>query len=74
MTSPEGCAAFLRDDLHGQLAAVRPDLAAEGGLKVVVEPLWDYSHVFKVSERWRTIQFMRSRRKAGDDGSPAHSG
>jgi CRISPR-associated protein Csb2 len=35
---------------------------------MTIEPLWDDNRVFKVAARWRTIQFKRFRRKAGDDG------
>lgn len=66
--SPEARAAFLQDDLRAQLAAVRADLAGEGTPEVTIEPVWDDNHVFKVAARWRTIQFKRFRRKAGDDG------
>lgn len=68
LASPEARAAFLRDDLRDQLAVVRPDLVGEGVPEVIIEPLWDANHVFKVAGRWRTIQFKRFRRKAGDDG------
>jgi len=69
---PEARAAFLQDDLRAQLAAVRPDLAGEREQevtpKVTIEPIWDDNHVFKVAERWRSLQFKRYRQKAGDDG------
>lgn len=68
LASSEACVAFLRDDLRDQLAAVRPDLVSESAPGVMIEPLWDANHVFKVADRWRTIQFKRFRRKAGDDG------
>ncbi len=66
--SPEARAAFLRDDLHAQLAAVRPDLVREGTSAVIVEPLWDENYVFRIGGQWRPIQFKRFRRKATDDG------
>jgi CRISPR-associated protein Csb2 len=68
LASPEARAAFLQEDLRAQLAAVRPDLACDGATEVIIEPLWDDNHVFKVASCWRTIQFKRFRRKAGDDG------
>lgn len=68
MASPEARAAFLQDDLRAQLAAVRPDLGSEGAPEATIEPLWDVNHIFRVAARWRTIQFKRFRRKAGDDG------
>lgn len=68
MASPEDRAAFLQDDLRAQLVAVRPDLIGESAPEVMIEPLWDDNHVLKVAGRWRTIQFKRFRRKAGDDG------
>lgn len=64
--SPEDRAAFLQDDLRAQLAAVRPDLTGEAVPDI--EPLWDDNHTFHIADRWRTIQFKRFRRKAGDDG------
>jgi len=67
LASPEARAAFLSADLRTQLAVVRPDLSGEGVPEVAIEPLWDDHHVFKVASRWRTIQFKRFRRKAGDD-------
>lgn len=68
MASSEARAAFLRDDLHSQMLAVRPDLAGEGLPDVLIEPLWDDNHVFKIASRWRPIQFKRFRSKTGDDG------
>jgi CRISPR-associated protein Csb2 len=68
LRSPEARAAFLEDDIRAQLAAVRPDLAAEEAARVTVEPLWDDNHVFSIAGRWRPIQFKRYRRKRGDDG------
>lgn len=65
--SPEARADFLQNDLQSLLAAVRPDLAGEGGMLASIEPLWE-DNVFKVSKRWRTIQFKRFRSKPGDDG------
>lgn len=35
---------------------------------MIIEPEWDENHAFKIAQRWRTIQFKRFRRKAGDDG------
>jgi len=70
MASSEARAAFLKNDLRSQLAAVRPDLAD----KAVIEPVWDDNHVFKIGARWRIIQFKRFRRKAGDDGGRRLSG
>ena len=66
--SPEARAAFLESDLRARLAAVRPEFADQEALEVTVEPLWDQNHVFRLAGRWRTIQFKRFRRKAGDDG------
>lgn len=66
--SPDARAAFLQNDLQSLLAAVRPDLAGEGGLLAIIEPLWDDNSVFNVAGRWRTIQFKRFRSKSGDDG------
>lgn len=68
LRSPEARAAFLQDDLRAQLAAVRPDLMGAVVPEVTIESVWDSNHVFKVAEQWRTIQFKRFRRKAGDDG------
>jgi len=66
--SPEARAAFLKGDILAQLAAVRPDLAVENVSAADISPLWDDNHVFRIGARWRTIQFKRFRRKAGDDG------
>lgn len=66
--SPEARADFLQNDIRAQLAAVRPDLAAAYASTLSISPLCDDNHVFKVRDRWRTIQFRRSRRKTGDDG------
>ena len=63
----EGRAAFLLEDLRAQLAAVRPDLVDEMAT-MIIEPEWDENHVFRIAQRWRTIQFKRYRRKASDDG------
>jgi len=68
LASPEARAAFLQGDLRAQVAAVRPDLAAAGAPEMTIEPAWDENRVYKVAARWRTIQFKRFRRKAGDDG------
>jgi CRISPR-associated protein Csb2 len=68
IASPEDCARFLMEDLRSQLAAVRPDLSSEGVPSVTIEPVWDSNHVFKVSKRWRTLQFKRFRSKRSDDG------
>lgn len=65
--SAEDRAAFLKEDLRAQLAAVRPDLADETAT-MIIEPEWDENHVFRITQRWRTIQFKRYRRKASDDG------
>ena len=67
MGSPEARAAFLEDDLRGQLAAVSKDLA-ECAQAVTIGPLWDDNDTFKIGGRWRPIQFKRFRAKAGDDG------
>lgn len=64
LRSPEVRADFLINDLLAQLHTVRPDIEGE----VSIEPLWDSHHVFKITGQWRTIQFKRFRRKAGDDG------
>ncbi|MCS6290684.1 MAG: type I-U CRISPR-associated protein Cas5/Cas6 [Nitrospira sp.] len=66
--SPEARATFLQDDLHAQLASLRHDLVIEGTSAVIVEPLWDENHVFRIRGQWRPIQFQRFRRKATDDG------
>ncbi len=68
LSSPEARAAFLQDDLRNQILAVRPDLLRDGLLDVVVEPLWDRTRVFRISSRWRLIQFKRFRSKPSDDG------
>ena len=65
--SAEDRAAFLREDLRAQLAAVRPDLVDETAT-VIIEPEWDENHFFRIAQRWRAIQFKRYRRKASDDG------
>jgi CRISPR-associated protein Csb2 len=65
--SVEDRAAFLKEDLRAQLAAVRPDLVDETAT-ILIEPEWDENHVFRIGQRWRTIQFKRYRRKASDDG------
>lgn len=74
MASPEARAAFLCDDIRLQLSSVVPDFAVSGAPEVVIEPLWDTNHVFRVAARWSTIQFKRFRRKAGDDGGRHLSG
>lgn len=66
--SPEARAAFLQDDLHAQLAAVGHDFGMERKSAVMVEPLWNENHVFRIGGQWRPIQFKRFRRKATDDG------
>jgi CRISPR-associated protein Csb2 len=43
-------------------------------MDVEIEPLWDNNHVFKVAGQWRTIQFKRFRRRAGDDGGQRLAG
>jgi len=68
MASPEARAAFLCDDIRRQLSSVMPDFAASEAPAVLIEPLWDTNHVFKVAARWSTTQFKRFRHKAGDDG------
>ncbi len=65
--SVEDRAAFLKEDLRAQLAAVRPDLM-DATATMIIEPEWDENHVFRIAQRWRTIQFKRYRRKASDDG------
>lgn len=73
-TSPKARAAFLQDDLRAQLASVRPDLTDALASGVAIESLWDSNHVFKIANRWRTIQFKRFRRRAGDDGGKRLAG
>jgi len=68
MASFEARAAFLQQDLRSQLLAVRPDLMRMEAPELLIEPLWDQNHVFKVAGEWRTIQFKRFRQKRGDDG------
>ncbi|MBN2559622.1 MAG: type I-U CRISPR-associated protein Cas5/Cas6 [Phycisphaerae bacterium] len=68
MGSSEACAAFLKDDLLAQLAAVRPDFVKDAIQEAAVTPLWDENRIFRIAERWRTIQFKRFRHKARDDG------
>lgn len=65
--STEDRVAFLVEDFRAQLATVRPDLVDEAAT-MIIEPEWDENHAFKIAQRWRTIQFKRFRRKAGDDG------
>lgn len=74
LRSHEARAAFLREDLRTQLAAVRPDLVGEGAPDVMIEPLWDQNHVFEIAGKWRPIQFKRYRRKASDDGGQRLAG
>jgi CRISPR-associated protein Csb2 len=74
LRSPDARAAFLQEDLRAQLAAVRPDLVGEGEPEVIIEPLWDDDHVFRIAGQWRPIQFKRFRRKAGDDGGQRLAG
>jgi CRISPR-associated protein Csb2 len=62
--SAEARAVFLEHDLRTQLLTARPDEATS----VSIQPLWDDCNVFRLTGRWRTIQFKRFRRKAGDDG------
>lgn len=63
--SPESRTQFLIDDLRGQLKVVLPDLSIE---QVQIEALQDANGAFKVTERWRPLQFKRYRSKASDDG------
>lgn len=69
LSSPASCAAFLQDDLHAQIAAVGPRLPDGSEPAVTIAPLWDDNRVFSIAQRWRPIQFKRSRRKPGDDGA-----
>jgi len=70
LRSPDARAAFLIQDLHDQLQAVRSDAVTEGTPVVRIEPLWDRNHVFTIHRggQWRPIEFKRFRRKTGDDG------
>lgn len=68
LRSPEARMEFLIEDLRAQLHSVRPDLLNEGTPEARIEPLWDHNYVFTIADRWRSIQFKRFRRKAGDDG------
>lgn len=63
-------AEFLSADLREQIRAVCSDLAAKD---VEVEPLFDGS-AFRIAERWRPIEFRRSRSKPGDDGGRRMAG
>jgi CRISPR-associated protein Csb2 len=68
LLSPEDRAAFLREDLRAQLAAVRSDLVEDGNIQAEIEPLWDNNYVFNIAGGRRTIEFKRFRHRAGDDG------
>lgn len=72
VASPQARVEFLMADLRSQLSAVVSDFAdcANG---VEIEPLLDGGW-FKVGDRWRPIQFRRSRSKSGDDGGQRLAG
>lgn len=64
LTSPSDRAAFLLQDLRGQIGQIL-GIDPNG---VRVEMLADEHGTFKIGNRWRPIQFKRYRRKRSDDG------
>jgi CRISPR-associated protein Csb2 len=65
--------AFLAADLRAQLAAVRTDIADEflSNTRITAIPT---SGPFQIVNRWRPIEFVRSRSKAGNDGRTRTTG
>lgn len=64
---------FLVNNLRAQIAACRPDLAAEIVVRAHISAeLKDGAYL--VAGRWRPIQFKRGRAKAGDDGGQRLAG
>jgi CRISPR-associated protein Csb2 len=68
LNSPEQRMMFLEENLGRQLVTLWPELFGERPPEVRIEPEWDPNHVFRVAERWRSIEFKRFRWKPGDDG------
>ncbi len=66
LASLEARVEFLVSDLRGQLRAVLPEFA-DHVVAAEIEPLLDDGS-FKIRDRWRPIQFRRSRSKIDDDG------
>ena len=65
--------AFLAADLRAQLAALHTDLADDflSNTRITAIPS---RGPFQVANRWRPIEFVRSRSKAGDDGRSRPTG
>jgi len=60
--------AFLHNDLRKMLGTQISHLTQSDLDALDIKPLCYPKDVFRISERWRPIEFQRFRRKAGDDG------
>jgi CRISPR-associated protein Csb2 len=61
-------ATFLQNDLRTMLGRQLSHLTQTDLNTLDIEPLCDTNGIFRISGRWRPIEFQRFRRKAGDDG------
>ncbi len=73
MTDWNATVGFLVTDLRAQLNAVRSDLSADLIDMADITPV-AVDGPFQIANRWRPLDFVRSRSKVGDDGRSRPAG